>query len=149
MGAGDIDTRVGGGHRCCMDLPFGAVGLQPFFDPVPDSTGTTGSGGQQVVVLAQVGGHTVVHDHAVFRHHGTVADLTDIEFGPFIGVEQVEQFGHIGAAQVDFAQRADIDDANLFPDPAHLSFWIAIVFWTNPSTGHHRGGAVGLVPRLD
>src|SRR5699024_8939016 len=126
-----------------------AVGLQPFFDPVPDTTCATGGGGQQVVVFAQVGCDAVVHDHTVFRHHGTVADLTDIEFGPLIGVEQVEQFRHIRSAQVDLAQRADTGNAGRFAHPADLGFAIAIVFGTNPRTGDHRDRTVGVVPRLD
>ena len=89
-----------------MDPPLGMFGLQPVLDPLPDGRRTGRRGRHQVVLLAEPAGDAVVEDDAVLGAHHAVADAADVELGPLVDVEQVEQLRNVGAAQVELAERA-------------------------------------------
>ena len=146
--AGHVHAGVGGRHRGDVHRPVRVHGLQHVLQPLPHRRGPRGRGAHQVVVRAQVAGDAVVEDHAVLGAHHAVPDPAEAELGPLVHVHQVEQPRHVGTAQVELADRGDVDDADLAPHVADLGGRVTVVIGPDPGPGDQRAGAVRLVPRL-
>ena len=82
--------------------PFG---LQPQFEPVQHCGGVAGRRGHHIMVVGEPGGHAVVEDHAVFVAHQAVAGAADLQRLPVVGVDAVQQRNHVGALEIDLAER--------------------------------------------
>ena len=117
-------------------LPFGMLGLQPVLDPFPHGRRPRRCGRHQIVILREPAGHAVVHDDSVLGAHHAVADATDVELGPLVDVDQVEQLGNIGASQIELAERRDVDDSDLGANVEHFSVGVAVVIGPDPLAGH-------------
>src|SRR5258708_26297148 len=96
------------------------LGLQPVLRPLPDRRRAGGGGAHEIVLVAQPAGHAVVQHHTVVGAHHAVANAADLQLGPLVDVEQVEQLRYVGSAQVQLADRGDVDDADVLPDVPHL-----------------------------
>ena len=145
---GHVHAGVGGRHRGDMHRPVLVHGLQHVLQPLPHRGGPGGRGAHQVVLRAQPPGDAVVEDHAVLGAHHAVPDPADPELGPLVDVHQVEQPRHVGTAQVELADRGDVDDADLAAHVPDLGGRVAVVIGPDPGAGDQRAGAVRLVPRL-
>ncbi|SVJ77934.1 Uncharacterised protein [Klebsiella pneumoniae] len=64
------------------------------------------------MVVGQAGGHAVVEDHPVFLAHQAVARLADVELGPGVGVDPVEELPRVRALDVDLAQGRGVEQAD-------------------------------------
>ena len=60
-------------------------------------------------MLAEPGGHAVVHHHALIVEHQPVSTAADAEFRPGIRVHPVEKSGGIGPLDIDLAERRGIE----------------------------------------
>ena len=128
--------------------PLGMFRLQPVEDPLPDGPGTGRRRRHHVVLVGQPAGDAVVEDHAVLGAHHAVADAAHGELAPLVDVQQVEQLRDVGTAQVELAQRRDVDDPDVRPHVAHLGRGVAVVVRADPVAGDERPRAVGVVPGL-
>jgi len=132
-----------------VHLPVRALGLEPVLHPFPDAARTRAGGGHHVVVFTEATGDPVIEHHAVLGAHHPVAHPAHAQLHPLVDIEQAEQLGHVGAAQVELAQRGDVDEPDVLADIAHLGCRVAVVIGTQPLAGLDDGDVVGLVPRLD
>ncbi len=101
------------------------------------------------MVLAEATRHAIVGDDAVLGHHGSVADPADVKLLPLVDVDELKEFGHVRAAEVKFAERGDVDDADVLPHIAGLAHGIPVVVGSDPLAGQERRCAVCLVPILE
>ena len=147
-GPGDVDAGVGGGHRGDVHLPLRARGLQPALHPLPHRGGARGRRRHEVVLLAEPSGDAVVEHHAVLGAHDPVAHPADAELLPLVDVEQLEQLRHVRPAEVELADRGDVDEPDRGAHGRHLGGGVAVVVGTDPLAGDQRDRAVALVPRL-
>ena len=56
--------------------------------------------------------HAIVEHHPVFAQHQAIAAAADLELGPGVGVDAIEEFGAVVPLQVDLAERARIEQAH-------------------------------------
>src|SRR5260370_28093261 len=124
------------------------LGLQPVLDPFPDRGGAGGGRAHQVVLRTEVTGHAVVEHHAVVGAHHAVADPADLQPGPLVDVEQVQQPGHVRAAQVELADRRDVDYAHVLAHVPGLGAGVPVAVPPDPGPRHQRHTTVLVAPGL-
>src|ERR671912_93282 len=144
----DVDARVRRAHRGEVDLPPWVGGLQPVVYPLPRAGGAGGGCRHYVTLRAEAARHAVVEENAVLETHHAVADHAYIEVVPPVDVHVVQQFGHVGAAQVELAKRRHVYDADVLSDVQNLGGGVAVVVGPDPGPRDERLRAAHLVPRL-
>ena len=110
--AGQGEGRVVVGDRGEVHLQLRPFGLVVQLQPLQYAGGAAGGGGHDEVVVGQAGGHAVVEDHPVFLAHQAVARLADVELGPGVGVDPVEELPRVRALDVDLAQGRGVEQAD-------------------------------------
>ncbi|OMP13232.1 hypothetical protein COLO4_02038, partial [Corchorus olitorius] len=112
VGTGQGQGRPVVGDRGEVHLQLRPFGLVVQLQPFEDARGAAGGGGHQEVVVGETGGDAVVEDHAVFLAHQAVAGLADVQLGPGVGVDAVEEFPRVLALDVDLAQGRGVEQAD-------------------------------------
>src|SRR6476619_6618993 len=100
------------------------------------------------MLVAQAAGNAVVEDHPVLGAHDPIADPADLQLGPLVDIEQVEQAWHVRAAQVELPDRGDVDDADVLAYVAGFGPRVTVAVRADPRPRDERRGAVCLVPGL-
>ena len=106
------------------------------------------------MVLAEARRHAVIHHHAVILQHQAVAAFADTKLQPAVGVETVQEFGRIGALNVDLAEGGCVQKAGCSTGGedfaihrlAHGFAVLRIVPGTHPLADMLECGAVRTVP---
>ena len=83
------------GDRRAVDLEIRPLGLQPLLQPGQHARRAAGGRGHVEMAWAKPRGHAVVEHHAVVAQHQPVAAAADLELGPGVGVDAVQQLGGV------------------------------------------------------
>ena len=106
---GDDRPLLGGGGQ--PDLVFGELGLEVVFHHVEDAGSAASRGGDVETVCRQAADDAVIADEAVFAEQHAIAGAAGLQLAPGVGVHAIEEFGGVGAYNLDLAQRRSVENA--------------------------------------